>query len=82
MIFRIKGVRTTWVQLYIPQEVLNRIKDKKIIHKIFRTQGDDSILFGYFCIDFMEYTLFPNDYTKNDKVIYNYFKDKYGKSRI
>ena len=57
MIFRITGVRTTWVQLYIPQEVLNKIKDKQIIHNIFRTQGDDSIMFGYFCINFMEYML-------------------------
>ena len=24
----------------------------------------------------------PNDYKKNDKIIYKYFKDKYGKSPI
>ena len=53
-----------------------------MIHNIFRIQGDDSIMFGYFCIDFMEYMLagktfldytnllFPNDYTKNDKIIW------------
>ena len=52
---------------------------------------------GFYCIAFIEYmvagkslldytNLFsPNDYKKNDKIIYKYFKDKYGrrgKSRV
>ena len=34
--------------------------------------------------NFLDHTnLFsPNDYIKNDKLIYNYFKNKYVKSRI
>ena len=27
----------------------------------------------------LDYTFSPNDYEKNDKIIYKYFKDKYGK---
>ena len=82
---------------YIPQEVLNKIKDKSITHNIFRIQDNESIMCGFYCIAFVEYMLAgeilldytnlfsPNDYKKNDKIIYKYFKDKYGrrsKSRV
>ena len=71
---------------YIPQEVLNKIKDKSITHIISRIQSDDSVKRGFYCIAFTEcmtarktlldYTnvFSPNDYQKNDKIIYNYFK--------
>ena len=48
---------------------------------------------GFYCITFKEYVLAeknlldytnlfsPNDYEKNDKVIYKYFKDKYCRRR-
>ena len=64
---------------YIPQEVL---------------KNQRSIICGFYCIAFVEYmhagktlldyaNLFsPDDYKKNDKIIYNYFKDKYVKSRV
>ena len=77
----------------IPQEVLSKIKGKSITHKIFRIQSDDFIIERFHCIAFIEiiiagkkfsdYTnLFsPNDYRKNDKMIYKYFKDKYGKRK-
>ena len=29
---------------YIPQEVLNKIRDKSITHNIFRIQGNESIM--------------------------------------
>ena len=76
---------------YIPQDVLNKIKDKSITHNIFRIQDNQSIMSGFYCIAFIEYMLAgktlldytnlfsPNDYKKNGKIIYNYFKDKYGK---
>ena len=78
---------------YIPQEVSSKIKDKSITHNIFRIQSDDSIMCGYYCIAFIEYliagksltdytNLFsPNDYKKNGKITYKYFKDIYGKRR-
>ena len=52
-----KSKGTYWVSLFtgrkravyfgiefIPQEILNKIKDKSITHNIFRIQGDDSIM--------------------------------------
>ena len=79
---------------YIPQEVLNKIRDKSIAHNLFRIQDNDSVLCGFYCIPFIEYILAGrmlldytnlfslNDYEKDDKIIYNYFKDKYVKSWI
>ena len=58
-----------------------------------RIQSDDSIMCGFYCITVIEYmiagknlldytNLFsPNDYQKNDKIIYKYFKDKYGERK-
>ena len=76
---------------YIFQEVLNKIKDKLITHNIFRIQDNESIMCKFYCITFIEYMLAektlldytnlfsPNDYKRNDKIIYKYFKDKYGR---
>ena len=75
----------------ILQEALNKIRDKSITHNIFRIQDNESIMCGFYCIAFIEYMLAgktlldytnlfsPNDYKKNDKIIYKYFKDKYGR---
>ena len=62
---------------YIPQEVLNKIRDKSITHNIFRIQDNESIMCGFYYITFIEYLFSLNDYKKNDKIIYKYFKDKY-----
>ena len=32
---------------YIPQEVLNKIKNKSITHNIFRIQDNESIIVGF-----------------------------------
>ena len=42
---------------YIPQERLNKIKDKSITHNIFRMQDDESIMSGFCCIAFIKYML-------------------------
>ena len=51
-------------------------------------QDTKSTMCGFYCISFIEYMLvgkrilhhtnllFPNDYKKNDKIMYKYFKDK------
>ena len=56
---------------------------------MFRIQNNESLIFGFYCITFIEYMLpgetlldyinlfYPNDKEKNDKIIYRYFKDKY-----
>ena len=75
---------------YIPLEVLKTIRDKSITHNMFKIQDDESIIQGFYCITFIGYMLAgvtllnhnlfcKNDYKKNDKIIYKYFKDQYGK---
>ena len=66
---------------YISQEILIKINNKSITHYIFRIQDNESIMCGFYCIAFTEYTLagktwlnytnlfFPNYYKKNDKTI-------------
>ena len=79
---------------YIPQDVLSKIKDKSITHNIFRIQDNQSIMSGFYCIAFIEYMLAgktvldytnlftPNDYNRNNKIIYKYFKIKYGRRSL
>ena len=69
----------------------NKIRDKSITHNIFRIQDNESIMCGFYYIVFIEYILAgktlldftnlfsPIDYKKNNKIIYKYFKDKYGR---
>ena len=76
---------------YVPLVVLNKIKDKSLTHNIFRIQDNESIMCWFHCIAFIAYivaakslldyiNLFsPNDYRKNDKIVYKYVKDKYGR---
>ena len=79
---------------YSPQEVLNKIRDKWITQNILRIQDNESVMCGFCCITFIEYmparktlldytNLFsPNNYRKNDKAIYKYFRGKYINSWI
>ena len=76
---------------YIPQEVLNKIRDKLITHNIYRIQDSNSVMCGFYCIAFIEYMIpektlldytnffFHGDYKNNDNIINNCFKDKYVK---
>ena len=81
---------------HIPQEINKFIgneqsssakaRNKKIKANIFRIQAYDSIMCGYFCIEFINYmfkgktlldytNLFsPNDFKKNDRTIKRIFK--------
>ena len=76
---------------HIPLEVLNKIRDKSTTPNILRVQNNESIMCGFYCIAFKEYILAgktlldytdlfsPNDYKKNDKIIYKYLIYKYGR---
>ena len=67
------------------------MKDKSFTHNIFRIQDNESIMCEFYCITFTEYILAGNtfldytnlcslnDYTKNLKIIYKYFENKYGR---
>ena len=95
---------THWVSLFIkpkytvyfdsfgiehnPKEINKFIGNKKIKASIFRIQAYDSIMCGYFCIEFINYMLkgknlldytnsfSPNDFKKNDQVIKRIFKNE------
>ena len=70
---------------HIPKEIKTFINNKNIKTKIFRIQGYDSVMCGYFCIGFIDFmfkgktlneftNLFsPNIFKKNDDMILKYF---------
>ena len=81
---------------HIPKEINKFINSdttkpsslKRIKSNIFRIQAYDSIMCGYFCIEFINYILkgktlldytnlsSPNDFKKNDQIIKRIFKNK------
>ena len=81
---------------HIPKEINKFIRSKELGHairndiksNIFRIQAYDSIMCGYFCIEFINYMLkgktlldytnlfSPNDFKKNDRVIKRIFKNE------
>ena len=70
---------------HIPEEIKALIGNKNIKTNNFRTQAYDSIICGYFCVGFIDFTLVgktltdfanlfsPNNFKKNDDIILNYF---------
>ena len=72
---------------YIRKEI-NKFINNNIESNIFRTQAYDSIMCGYFCIEFINYMLkgktlldytnlfSPNDFRKNDRIIKRIFKNE------
>ena len=73
---------------HIPNEINKFIGYKNIISNIFRLQAYDSIMCGYYCIEFINYMLkgkalldytnlfSRNDFKKNDQIIKIIFKNK------
>ena len=71
---------------HIPKEIEHAIGNKEIKANIFRLQAYDSIMCGYYCIEFINYMLkgktlldytnlfSPNDFKKNDQIIKRIFK--------
>ena len=70
---------------HIPKEIIKFIGNKNFKTNIFRIQGYDSIMCGYFCIGFIDLKFkgktltdyanlcSPNNFKKNDDIILNYF---------
>ena len=70
---------------HILKEIKAFIKNKNIKTNIFRMQAYHSIMYGYFCIGFIDFMLkgktlteytnlsSPNNFKKNDDIILNYF---------
>ena len=71
---------------HIPKEIKMFMGNKNIITNKYRIQVYDSIMWGYFCIGYIDFILkgkgllhytnlfFPNYYEKNDQVIPKYFQ--------
>ena len=72
---------------HVPKEIKEFLGNKNIKANIFRVQGNNSIMCGYFCIGFIDFMLAgkkltdftsffsPHDFDKNDGIILSYFKD-------
>ena len=75
---------------YIPEEIKKFIEEfpgnRNIKANIFRVQKDNSIMCGYFCIEFSDFMLAskkltdytnlfsPHDFKKSDNITLSYFK--------
>ena len=74
---------------HIPEEIKEFIGNKNIKANIFRVQANNSVMCGYFRIEFIDFMLAgkkltdfknmfpPYDFKKNDEIILNYFKDRW-----
>ena len=73
---------------HVPKEIKEFIRNKNIKGNIFGVQANNSVMFEYFCIGFIDFILAgkkltdftsifsPYDFKKNDGVILRYFKDE------
>ena len=71
---------------HIPKEIKKSTGNRSIIINIHSIQAYDSIMWGYFCIRFIDFMIkgnslldytnlcSPNDYEKNGKIILKYFQ--------
>ena len=71
---------------HLPEEIKEFIENKNTKTNIFRVQANDSVIYGYFCIEFIDFMLAgetltdytslfsPHDFKKNDDIILSYFK--------
>ena len=76
------------INKFIRSKELGHVVRNEIKSNIFRIQAYDSIMCGYFCIEFINYMLkgktlldytnlfSPNDYKKNDRIIKRIFKNE------
>ena len=55
---------------YIPQELLNKIRDKKFTQNILRIQDNESITCGFYCIAFIKY-LFAGKTLLNQQIFFS-----------
>ena len=70
---------------HIPKEIIIFIDKSIVLANIFRIQAHDSLMWGYFCIGFIDCTLVgktltdftnlfaSNNFKKNDGIILKYF---------
>ena len=54
--FNVTYFDSFWVE-HIPKEIRKFIRNKSMISSIYRIQAYDSIVYGYFCIGFIDFML-------------------------
>ena len=71
----------------VPKEFKEFVGNKNIKANVFRVQANNSVMCGYFCIEFIDFMLAgkkltyftnlfsPHDFDKNDHIILSYSKD-------
>ena len=71
---------------HIPKTIKKSIGNRNTTTNIYRIQAYDSIMYGYFCIGFIDFILkgkslleyknlfSPNEYKKNNKIILKHFQ--------
>ena len=71
---------------HIQKEIKEFVKNKNIKTNIFRVQANDPVMFGYFCIEFIDFMFAgkkltdytslssPYDFKKRSDIILSYFK--------
>ena len=76
------------INKFINNDTTNSSSLERIKSHIFRIQAYDSIMCGYFCIEFINYVLkgqtlldytnlfSPNDFKKNDRIIKRIFRNE------
>ena len=72
---------------HVSKETKEFVGNNSVKANIFRVQANNSVMRGYFCIGFIDFTLAgkkltvftslfsPHDFDKNDNMILYYFKD-------
>ena len=73
---------------HVPQEIKEFVGNKNIKANIFRVEANDSVMWGYFWIGFIDFMLAgekmndftnlfsPHDFKKNDDIILSYFENE------
>ena len=73
---------------HVPKEIKKFIGNKNIKVNIFRTEANNSVMCGYFCIGFTDFMLAgkkltvytnlfsPHDFKKTNDIILSYFNDE------
>ena len=76
---------------HIPKEIKKFIGNKNIKANLYRIQSNNSIMCGYFCIEFIDFMLAEKtlidytslfslyDFSENDQIIFSYFKDTWNR---
>ena len=74
---------------HVPEEIKEFVGNKNIIAYIFWVQANNSVMYGHFCIRFIDFMLAGKrltdftsmfshyDFKKNDNIILSYFKDEW-----